>query len=401
MLFVICWSGTMAVFSRDIDHLLDPGVAASPRPERIAWGTIYDNVQRAHPDLWVVQMVAHHSAGTVVESWALDSKDITHRIYSDPATGEVIATRSFMSVQRFFRSFHMALFAEVWPVLNTPIGSLIVALFSIPLLMMLVTSLLFYRRFWRGFLKLDWRKGRKVFWSDVHKLTGLWSLWFVAVISVTGIWYLIERQLPEQRIPEVALSEPSRLLPIDTLIARAEAAYPQLRVTSVLLSDYESGVVQLLGQDGTLLVRDQAARIWMDSATARPLHVRPASTLSAYERWIDTADPLHFGFWGGIWSKAVWLVFGLALSGLCLTGAYLHVRRQQRQAEQGMRMPVLAAYGVTIACILLASWFGYREIMSFGIGGRAPQVPLGATLFIAAWVLSTLAALTLWMRAVR
>ncbi len=401
MLFVICWSGTAAVFSRDIDHLLDPQVSASPRPERIAWGAVYDNVQRTHPDWWVIQIVAHHSAGTVVEAWALDQKDVTHRIYADPGSGRVIETRSFMSVQRFFRSFHMALFAEVWPVLDTPIGSLIVALFSIPLLLMLLTSLLFYRRFWRGFLKLDRRKGSKVFWSDVHKLTGLWSLWFIAIIATTGIWYLIERQLPEQRLPELALSDRADLLPLDAIVARAEAAYPQLRVTTVLLADYEGGVVELHGQDGTLLVRDQAARIWMDATTGRPVDIRRASDLGLYERWIDTADPLHFGFWGGVWSKAVWLVFGLGLSGLCLTGAYLHVRRQRRRGEDGIRGPVFVAYAVTIACIMLASWFGYREIMSFGVGGRPPQVPIGASLFIAAWIVSTLAALTLWMRAVR
>ncbi|HEX8655521.1 MAG TPA: PepSY-associated TM helix domain-containing protein [Allosphingosinicella sp.] len=402
LLFVVCWSGTIAVFSREIDLALDPGVTAAPRTERIAWGAAARNLGQAHPDWWVYQITASHGPGTTVEAWALDGEGVSHRILADPASGGLLGTRSMFGVQRFFRSFHMALFIEAWPILGVPLGDWIVALLAIPLLASLVTSLVFYRRFWRGFFKLERAKGRKVFWSDVHKLTGLWSLWFLLAIGLTGLWYLGERHLPEGPAPpRAAPVKNARLLPVADLVARAGAAFPELRINAIILNDYEAGQIELHGQDGALLVRDRAARLWLDSRSGKALRVQRSSDLAAYERWIDTADPVHFGNFAGLWSKVPWFVFGLALSGLCLSGAYLQAKRQERRPGGGYRGPVLAAYAVTVACLLLAARFGYEEIASYGNGGAWPEVPAGVTAFIAAWTAATLGILTLWMRWVR
>ena len=39
------------------------------------------------------------------------------------------------------------------------------------------------------------------------------------------------------------------------------------------------------------------------------------------------ADPLHFGNWGGMSSKVIWLLFGILLSTLSVTGAYVFAKR--------------------------------------------------------------------------
>jgi len=402
LLFVVCWSGTIAVFSREIDLALDPGLSAAPRTERVAWGAFERSIAAERPDWWLMQMTASHGPGTALEAWAQDEEGVTWRIHGDPATGAITQTRSLFGVQRFFRSFHMALFVEAWPILGVPLGDWIVALLSIPLLASMATALVFYRRFWRGFVHLQWRKGRKVLWSDVHKLAGVWSLWFILAIGLTGLWYLAERHVPGgPEPPALAASKDPARLPVAELIGRAETAYPELRINAVILRDFDLGLFEVHGQDGGALVRDRAARVWLDARSGALLGVQRSSDLGAYERWIDMADPLHFGNFAGLWSKVPWFVFGLALSGLCLSGAYLQAKRQERQSDGAYRGPVLAAYAVTIACLLLSAWFGYREIMSYGSDGAAPVVPAGVTAFIAAWTGSTLAILTLWMRWVR
>ena len=402
LLFVVCWSGTIAVFSREIDLALDPGLSAAPPTERIAWGAVAENVGRARPGWWLIQMSASHGPGTAVEAWVQDEEGVTWRVAADPRTGALLGTRSLFGVQRFFRSFHMALFIEDWPILGVALGDWVVTLLSVPLLASLVTSLVFYRRFWRGFLKLERRNGAKIFWSDAHKLVGVWSLWFVLLIGLTGLWYLAEHHLPEGRAPPRAeVRKNAVLLPVAALVERAERAFPQLRINAVILDDYDFGTVEMHGQDGAPLVRDRAARVWLDSRSGAVLRVQRSADQSAYERWIDMADPLHFGNFGGMWSKLVWFLFGLGLSGLSLSGAYLQVKRQQRRSPAHVRGPVRLAYAVTVACLILATWFGYREIMSFGSGGAPPDMPAGVAAFIAAWLATTLAALSLWVRWVR
>ena len=117
--------------------------------------------------------------------------------------------------------------------------------------------------------------------------------------------------------------------------------------------------------------------------------------------WIDTADPLHFGNFAGLWSKALWFVAGLGLSGHFLTGAYLQAKRQQRTRMTAYRGPVLAAYGYILLILLASAWFGYHELLTYGTGGGLPSVPPGAVLVIFVFVLSTLAILTAWARALR
>lgn len=112
-----------------------------------------------------------------------------------------------------------------------------------------------------------------------------------------------------------------------------------------------------------------------------------------------TADPVHFGNFGGLWSKSVWFVSGLALSGLPLTGAYLHAQRQaRRKGIRAVRPAVLGAYTVTVAVLGLSSAYGIIEIRGYALEGSWPVVPLPAAAFLIAWILSTLAILTLWMR---
>ncbi|MFM2041620.1 MAG: hypothetical protein RLY86_196 [Pseudomonadota bacterium] len=409
LLFVVCWSGTVAVFSREIDWLLNPVARAAVMEEPIAWQRAHDAVAAARPGWTITRLNAPYAPGWPVEAWVQDPGGTTHRAFLDPATGTVTAVTSYFNVQRFLRSFHMSLFIGDWQIAGVPLGYWIVCLLALVLLGSLVTSLVFYRRWWRGFFTLEWGKGPTVFWSGLHKLAGLWSLWFVLVIGSTGIWYLVEWYAPRSPAgPELpagvqALDPPPDL---DTLVAAAGAAYPALQLRALSLDGYPAAPLELHGQDGALLVRDRAARIWLDPRDGRVLGVQRAADLSPYHRWIDTADPLHFGDFAGLWSKTVWFLFGLGLSGLCLTGAWLQARRQQRaRGPRTLRRPIALAYGVTVAVVLLSALSGVGEIRDYGrdlSGSPAwPDVPVGVAVFIIAWIASTLTALGIWMARLR
>jgi hypothetical protein len=60
--------------------------------------------------------------------------------------------------------------------------------------------------FWKGFFKptLRIRHGARIFWGDFHRLSGIWSIWFIAVISITGTWFLIQAIWPTTRSPSPA-----------------------------------------------------------------------------------------------------------------------------------------------------------------------------------------------------
>lgn len=402
LLFVVCWSGTVAVFSHELDLMVDPRVRAPAVADAdIAWAAIEANVRAAHPGWTIDQIHAPEAPGFAAEAYVTDADEISRRVYADPATGALLGTTSYFNVQRFFRSLHMSLFIGEGRIWGIPFGYLVVALLSLPLLAQLVSGLVFYRRFWRGFLRLETRKGGKVFWSDVHKLTGVWAIWFVLLMGVTGAWYLAEWKVtsePPTPAAPAAGGPVTRTLPLQALLERARAAYPELTIRETSLYQQREGLVAFHGQDGSILLRDRAARVWLDSRTGEVLAVRRPGEMSPLHRWIDTADPLHFGDFGGLVSKATWFVFGLGMTAMCLTGAYLQAKRRAR--DKGLDALTLhVTHATTLAILACAIAFGVKEIRGYAPAGW-PEAPLGVWLVCGAWTVTALGGVAWWIAAV-
>ena len=136
----------------------------------------------------------------------------------------------------------------------------------------------------------------------------------------------------------------------------------------------------------------------LDAATGSAVLVRSAADLGWPARWVDTADPLNFGNFGGLLTKTLWFVFGLLLSALCLTGAYLHVQRQRRHNEQRPRsIAVASAYSVSGIVLMVAVAGAVQEINGYG----GPYPPVGIWVLITAWTMATVSILLICARQLR
>jgi uncharacterized iron-regulated membrane protein len=398
MLFVICWSGAFAVFSEEIDWLLNPAERVEPAGALRSWGEWQAAVERAHPEARVDAILFPRTLRSAAEIWIETPDGRLLRTYVNPFTAQVTGQTSYFNVQRFFRSLHMCLFDPG----SLGAGYYFVMAFSLVLVASLVTSLLFYKRWWRRFLAWKSHHNRRAFWSDAHKLVGLWSLWFIALMAITGIWYLIEFAgfgFAYAELQPVERPGTQKALPTDELMARARAIWPELAPTQVYLpGGYYGDVAVFHGNDGSLLVRDRANALMLDAFDGSLALVRTAADLGWPARWVDTADPLHFGNFGGLLAKALWCIFGLLLAALCLTGAYLHVQRQRRHHEQAPRHIAVTSASVASATVLTVAAIGaVQEISRYG----NPGPPMSVWVFISIWTIATVAILLIWARSLR
>ena len=46
-----------------------------------------------------------------------------------------------------------------------------------------------------------------------------------------------------------------------------------------------------------------------------------------HTRISEAADPLHFGYFGGITTKILWFLLGLSMSAMALTGVVIYSKR--------------------------------------------------------------------------
>ena len=407
LLFVICWSGTFAVLSNELDWLVTPEARVESGGPPASWGTIAEAVQAAYPSAAVGGL----SAPLYPASAAQVRIDLPAQravwVYVDASTAQVLGTRSHFNLQHFFRSFHRDLFL-------LEVGLYLVSLLGVTMLVSLVAALVFYKRWWRRFFRLP--RGR-AFWSETHKLAGLWSVWFLLVIGVTGVWYLFEAgrldfgdgkvsfagsgDFAVHSIP-AATSDPALpLLPLDALVARATELRPDLALRHIFLTE-DTAIFQ--GQAGYLLVRDRANQLHLDRRTGALLYDQTPHDYSLYWRWSDTADPLHFGDFGGLWSKGIWFVFGLLLSGLILTGTWLHAHRLACEAGNRARHRwpgTAAALAVSLLVLAASVPFGLADAQGYGplVGDsrQFPELAPGVAAVIAGWIALTLAILAAWV----
>ncbi|HHP7239212.1 PepSY-associated TM helix domain-containing protein [Longibacter sp.] len=337
LLFVICLSGTVAVFSNEIDWLLNDDLRAEATNGPIAWSEIEASIDQTFPDGVNLGMYAPIERGFAARAYVTLPDGETRKAYFHPSTGELQGHTSFFNTQRFFRSFHRRFF-------DGDRGIVLVTLMAFPLLFSALTGLLYYKGWLKQLFTIRRDKGRRLFGSDLHKVAGIWGLLFTILIAATGIFYFTEvvftgtgndQALHAEPLPNVAdetlpaYGDRATMLPAGVLADRARAAVPGLDVRGVRLPLAPTDAASVTGQRGNPITRDRANEVHVNPYTGDVLGIQRSSDLGVVPFITDAADPLHFGYFGSFWTKALWFSFGLMLSFSILTGAYIWVVRSE------------------------------------------------------------------------
>ena len=190
-LLVICLSGALAVFGHELDWLRNPAMRSQPGGPRLSLDAIHAKVQRAFPEAHIAYWQLSDGS-RFADELSLQPRVANGmggqretRVYVSPHTGAIQGVSGYLNVRSFLRAFHYYWFDTV-----TGWGFFLVAAFAFVLLGSVLTGMAIYKRWWAGLFTLRMRRGRRVFFSDLHKLCGAWTLAFNFVIALTDIYYL-------------------------------------------------------------------------------------------------------------------------------------------------------------------------------------------------------------------
>ncbi|NVZ66457.1 PepSY domain-containing protein [Pseudomonas gingeri] len=340
---IVCVTGTLAVVSQEIVWLANPEIRAS-KPSDDAPLLSYDQVLAAikknEPDL-IVQLIQRpdesHFALLADISYP-DGRSVT--VYVNPYTGVIQGISPQFNFKNFTRALH-----GWWLVPFTDgysWGWYLVSLLGIPMLASLVTGLVVYKRFWKGFFKptLRFRHGARIFWGDFHRLSGIWSIWFIAVISITGTWFLIQAILADNQIsiatrpiPAIISHDSAPLMP-DGRPAPMLAADEALRIAREQVPGLDASFISL--PSNAYSPFEVGGRSWyplmyqtleLNPYTGKIEQSRLLSDRTGLEFITESMRPLHTGDFGGLWIKLIWFFFGLLLSMMVLSGLLIWSKR--------------------------------------------------------------------------
>ncbi len=335
LFFIVCFSGTLAVFSHEMDWLFNPAMRAIPSEKFASRNAAIKNIRDVFPEGSITYWERSR------EPYLTDIVHVKYPggaqyVFVNPYTAEVQGSAE-VTVQRFFRDLHYFLF------IPDQVGNYVVLFFGLVLVVSLFTGMFYYKDWYKKLFILKTGRGAQAFYSSLHKLLGAWSIPFMVVIGGTSIWYLVERSdipkispwldvnVPATQIPDDTVTWNALALDYDHLQSIAEHAIPGLIVKDLVPPATFKRPVYFTGTTvNTPLVRHRANRVYIDPNTSEVLHVQRADEINTVTWLNDIADPLHFGYWGGLITKVIWFILGSALSALALTGPWLYLKRRQK-----------------------------------------------------------------------
>lgn len=360
LLGFIALTGTIATVSHELSWLANPALRANapsadarplPLPELV------QHVEHALPEAslsWGARFEPY-----MATVFSVNRPDQPPALaYVNPYTGAIqqLNDSGFNFVQ-FIRALHGWLMYP-WHG-HYSYGYYLVGAMSLVLLMALLSGLMIYRRFWVALLKPVIRlgRGRRALIADLHKITGVWSIWFFLAIGLTGLWFLVQGILWHNDVEVDAHPEPqtvAQLLSLpnsDKATAPPKASLQQMVDRAEAAHRHKTGHVfdwhyvtfpaantepmMLLGTSaGSVLFDDYSARYFLDPYTGRIEQAVLPQDMNGLETVAHIADPIHFGRLGGLWTKALWVVFGLLMTGMFFTG-FLMTRRRISSALNG------------------------------------------------------------------
>lgn len=341
--FLVCITGTLAVLSEEIIWLANPDVRAtapSDDAELMSFDQILAAIEKQDPSAdveWLAKPEESHFALTASVTYP-DTRSAT--LYVNPYTGQIQGSSPLFDFRQFTRALH-----GWWLVPFTngySWGWYLVSLLGLPMLASLVTGLVVYKRFWKGFLtpRLRFDQGARIFWGDFHRLSGIWSIWFIAVIAITGLWFLVQAILSDNHItlssegippvlardavPIATPGKPVARIELERAVAIASQTIPSLEAEALYFPEDAYSALYIYGSSNYPLMYQSVA---LNPFDGQVVAVRRLGDRSPLEFITESMHPLHTGDFGGLWSKLIWFAFGLILSLMVLSGFLIWSKR--------------------------------------------------------------------------
>lgn len=337
-LLVLSLTGIVLVFHDEIDDALGVVPAAQAGQNRTTLAGALELALLSAPGAHAVYLFAdeaeHPGLAFVGVSSSSRKFDEAQPVTVDRRQAKVLPRVDF---EGSFTGVMLELHAELFA---GPIGRLLVGVVAFALIVSLVSGALVYGPIMKRFVFGMLRRGqaRRTLLADLHKLLGAASFGWLLLVTVTGLMlslgsvalqYYSVTELAALGAPYAAEPIALDLGSVDEAIASAEAAAPGSSWSFVALpgSDLASPrhySVLLKGGGGIESRMLTLALVDTKTPGRAELHQLPL-----YLKALLLSEPFHFGDYGGLSLKLVWLGFGLVTIALSGSGVWVFLLRRR------------------------------------------------------------------------
>ncbi|MBW4698406.1 MAG: PepSY domain-containing protein [Aphanocapsa lilacina HA4352-LM1] len=351
LMVVIGLSGSLIVFHHELEQVLYPQLTrVAPTAGRARLDQVAQTARTTLPDRQLHRLLVPQEPGEVwVAMMQNNSKNLTERftnVYIDPHTSRVLGVQPYaQNLLVLTEQLHISLLAGAT-------GRIAVGIAGIVLVVLGVSGLLLWPgwRRWEAGVSLRRSSNARLVHYDLHKITGILSAVLLVLTAATGaalIFYgPIERVLAvvsgERAEPPKVSSTPradQAFLPLDRLQAAADATLPGARTISIFPAKKPDDPVRFRMRFDAEIQPNGRSFVHLDAYSGQVLQARSALVEPFSSAFFSWAYALHVGSWGGLFTKVLYVLAGLAPGLLFWTGFALWLDRLKKGSRRRTAVP--------------------------------------------------------------
>ncbi|MEJ8630393.1 PepSY-associated TM helix domain-containing protein [Sphingomonas sp. I4] len=344
IIYLVCLTGTLAVFAHDIARWEQPD---APSTTTLVSGALDRAVRSAqasgpaHATLYVsLPSMEEPEAGIIAYTPAL------HREWAADRNGTLTERRT--PIADFLVDLHVALhLPRAW-------GGFIVGLTGVALLSSLISGILAHPRIFKDAFHLRRGGARRLQEADMHNRLGIWALPFHVAIALTGallglstvivgvLAMLLYRGDTAKvyglftEAPPAANATTAPLPPLEPLLAQARQRSGRAEPTQLIIerAGRADARITVTSRRDRLLVPQDMTIFDMRGRVVKDQH--PAD-LALGTRMLGGIGQLHFGWFGGLPVRLLYGLLGLALCIVTSSGVTIWLARRR---DRGRAVPL-------------------------------------------------------------
>lgn len=331
-------TGSLLMFRHTLDRWCNPELHHLQAGNgQVSIDSIYRMIAHTHPNL--KKIVLHDFPQDAYDSYEFmvykNQQSMTENylyfIFVDPYTGSILKEGSYQEITpSFFRwlySFHYSL------QLGFP-GKLLTAVMAMCMLLSLFTGMIVYRksianvfRFRISLRFSNWRTGS----SSLHRVVGVWALFFNAVLFLTGFLMNKESFSPASWTLYAPHENHLVAADIDSLVNSACSWVKGFQPIAVNIPTEKGMPVLVRGHvpsTSFFLFQGKASSLAFDPETGQLKNIGLIHQQPVGDKIDWAIYQLHIGSYGGSTIRWLYALLGLTPGLLAITGAVLWFKRR-------------------------------------------------------------------------
>lgn len=404
LLFVIFWTGTLAVFDREIDRWMMPATRIAAAPEVTA-DQLLPTIREFAPEARSWTIILPDDRTPVAETWVTPSEGGQIRRYIDPATRALLPDQGTLGGERFFYPYHFTLHIHAFG-----IGLWLCAFAAVAMMALCVSGVVIHKKIFADFFTLRIVRKPQRTTLDLHNISGVLALPFHLMITFTGVAIFTYTYLPSAQaivfagdpaaanagwFSRPAAGKPGGLLvSLDALRDKAAVHWSSDRpkYVRIIHPGDANAYVEVSRPSNRTISYGGNARLWFDGATGKLLAQTPYTSTTRFYEFLYGIHAIQFDHWTLRW---LYFLSGLAGCVLIATGLLFWMQsRRKRHAKLGLRgVRVAEALSVGVTTGLLIATLAFliaNRVLPLEMADRAATE---VWTFHIVWIATTLHAI--------